>query len=252
MAVIYSASFVRPSQFLPDSTDTGSSVNFLSTLLDPWLGWRATGLGSSHTLVVDFGATTALAALVLDNLTTALVTIEGHASNSWGSPSFSDAAIAVSQDRTDDRYKLYRTLSSFNYRFMRLRTTSTATVDSSRGFGFGTFAALSAVSDFPALEFPVWDRVDPANEHPKAGGNASHVSLGKPFAQITIGQQYLREAEKAGFEALGQRGRHLPFVWYENLGDSSRVYICRRSGPFGLARGSASYLRFGGIVLRGS
>lgn len=253
--VISSASFITPSRVLPTTTDTGVSAANVADWAHPFRVWRATGFGSGNNLVIDFGVTTSVAAVHIDNLNCSLITIQGNATNSWGSPSFSNADVTVARDGRDGRYRLgYRALTSFNYRYMNIFTSQSSGIDGGVGLQVGTVACFSAVTQWTDSqpEFPLsWTAIDPCEEGEGfAGGGAEPVSLGNTYIEQSLTNANLEPAGISTMETVIGYGRSQLFLFYLNDGDTSHGYLVRRKGLVTMSRDSPGWWSYANILLR--
>ena len=214
--------------------------------------WRATGATENQWyLKFDFGAATyqPLAAVFLNDVNFDKVMIEGHASDSWGAPSFQQT-FAVSKDLRVNRHKAYCSLTTdggFDYQWMRIVMPTGATVTEAFASGgtawrIGTVAILTTDTD-KTIEFTV----NPAYPYRyaasqtfmdivRASGSKSRIGLGNNLywsGDITFD--------------LGMRGNEdelwkvnaldiaQPVVFYENLGHTQHAYLATRDNAMSIS-----------------
>lgn len=107
---------------LPTITASSSAAGYPVSnvaLVDPGKVWQVNTFGSGNNawFMVDFGAAKALNALFLNNCNFASATIQGNATDSWTSPSFSQS-VSLGRDDCQVR-KGFFALTGFNYRYLR-------------------------------------------------------------------------------------------------------------------------------------
>lgn len=95
--------------------------------LDPRVRWAANAYSTDESVVLDFGATASPTAIFLNQVNFPAATIQGNATDSWGSPSFTQA-IAPALDRCKNR-KGWFDLTGFSYRYMRILISAGQTLD---------------------------------------------------------------------------------------------------------------------------
>lgn len=165
-------------------TSSGANAAFPATNiqnLKPMVRWVADAYAGDVWLKADMGSAKVLTAAFLNQANFPACKIQGNATDSWGSPSFSlDCSLVV--DDTGNR-KGWFDLVAFNYRWIRILIASAQTLDNSEtvpalgNFIVGTSAALPAVIDFTARLVKRYDRFesDGGSLNKEARGRSRHV-----------------------------------------------------------------------------
>ncbi len=186
-------------------------------------------VSTAVTIVFDFTTAKALAGVMLHDINFTDVFIEGNATDSWGSPAFSQQFTPAKDERTE-RYKLYATLTGFNYRYMRLRIPAQTPVDGLSVFKIGTVVCLDTILEIS--ESPDWSYDYSADEEIKVNefesGGDERVNLGDLIWRGSFSfNPYIRTNE-GELWTLNSIKKDENLVFFENLGDVSKVYLCRR------------------------
>lgn len=103
---------------------SGSSAGFPAAniaLLDPGITWKADTFPNpaGAWLKVDFGSAQSVAGLFLNNANFTTATWQGNATDSWTSPSFSQA-LTNATDKAGKTKGFFSPTVAFNYRYLRL------------------------------------------------------------------------------------------------------------------------------------
>lgn len=141
-------------QDLGTVTSSGEAAGYPATNiedLDPGLVWKADAYAGDVWLKCDLGSAKALTALFVNRANFPELHIQGHASDSWGSPSF-DLECDLVQDDAGNR-KGWFDLTAFNYQWVRILIPSGQALDSGTvpevgNVILGASAALPIVRDF--------------------------------------------------------------------------------------------------------
>jgi len=117
------ANLITAATVLSVTSEDAGGVYLKANLAEPdrpFLPWRATG-ASAQRIVIDFGAATALDAIALIRANFLSATVQGNASNSWGSPSYSQA-VTVARNPYNRRYQHLHapTTGAFAYRYLSI------------------------------------------------------------------------------------------------------------------------------------
>lgn len=155
----------------------------------PWRSGGGTPLGE-QTITFDFGATVALGivALVRANFLTA--TVQGHASNSWGSPSYSEA-IQTGREPTSTRYGRALipsgTGSPFSYRWLRLVIAAQTPLDGAASFLLGGLWAGAWLTTPRGVDWGyTLRRIEPHTDvEPPHGGWMERSRRAEPIASLS-------------------------------------------------------------------
>lgn len=139
-------------------TSSGETAGFPDDnvkALDPMVRWKADAYEAAAWLKVDFGSAKSLTALFLNQANFPAATIQGNASDSWETPSFTMSAGLV-QDDAENR-KGWFDLTAFNYRWLRVLIPAGQTLDNSElvpalgNLIVGTSITVPLVSDLTPL-----------------------------------------------------------------------------------------------------
>lgn len=130
---------------------SSEAVGFPATNLqqyDPGLIWKAAAFSADVTITIDLGAAAAIPQIWLNNANFASATLQANASDSWGSPSVSQAVTLAKDDI--GIYKGYFDLSATNYRYVRVvipvQALTSGTVPQLGNIIIGTAADLRVAS----------------------------------------------------------------------------------------------------------
>ena len=187
-----------------------------------------------------FPGSQALTAIVLDDVNFDKVTIQGHATDSWGAPSFT-TTVSISRDNRVQRYKAYIPLTSFNYAYLRIYIPTDATA-------VGTYTTKWEVGRVACLASPTTLSVNPAEYRwtaPKArklvelpDGPTSVVQLSDShrFEATLTFSNALDSTALADLETLNELDSAQALVFYENGTDTSKVYICYKANDIEVTR----------------
>ena len=229
------------------------------TTLQPYALYKGTAaVSTAEALVFDMATATSLDAVVLDNVNMGTVVIQGHATDSWGAPSYDSGNVLVSQDARDGRYKLYHTLvgtgfDSTGYRFLRVQAGASATVDDETTFNVGSVAAVKTITTWTynpnnPFEYTFQQAVDPGE---KASGGVEPSSLGNPYVTLSLtGSPFPTSMEDTPINALMRHGQHRAVMFFYNQSDTSEVYQCVRSATVRVRKAGPNHIEVTGIVLR--
>lgn len=209
-----------------------TAINALD-FLRPRQIYKGTGAIASERLVLDFGATTQLDGLVLLNSNCGAITVAGNASDSWGAPSYADAAL-VGPDASDAQRKAFVDLSqtswaSVGYRYLALIPIGVAE-DGSGVLKLGGVLPLLSFTTWAKNPNPPYGRTaeDSVRSRGRLDGGVQHASLGPVHTDLTFELRVMTSAQDNAFWALQSYGRGSPIVVYRNMGDTSEVYVGHR------------------------
>lgn len=111
-------------------TSSGAASGYPAANLadpDPGLSWKADAYTGDLWLKMDFGAAKVLNAVFLNQANFPACTIQGNATDTWTSPSFTLSA-SLAKDEADNR-KGWFALTAFNYQFLRILIPASQTLD---------------------------------------------------------------------------------------------------------------------------
>ncbi|GAG50253.1 unnamed protein product, partial [marine sediment metagenome] len=217
----------HPKENMYDYRNLNKDLRAEDATKNDWL-WKA-----------DFGAAQAMAALFLNYINFDKVTIQGHATDSWGTPSFEET-FEISQDDRVQRYKAYCALTNFNYRWQRGFIPSDATlVGDLAVWAVSSVAALESVITLsPQITYGYDYSTDvPVKDSPKKSGGKERVGQGEDLiwtGEIPIGRR--TPTDESQLWSLNALNRAEPHVLFENEGNTQYAYLCWREDPVRLTR----------------
>jgi len=147
---------------------------------EPSREWRST-VKTETTIVCDTGAVgQVVAGVFLHGVNFSDAVIQGHASDSWGAPSFSEE-IEIAQCPESKRWKGLYAPTDFEYRYLRLKIPAQDPVDGEDFFRIGALVLCSEAPELPIN--PKWggyskSPIRPAEEVKFQGGSSEFVQLG--------------------------------------------------------------------------
>lgn len=167
------------------SEDATYVADNLQTPERPFLPWRTTVVTASSAVVDFLVAGRVVRLLLLVNVNYASVTIQGNASDSWGSPSFSQQ-YAVTKNPLTGRYQMGTFLTGFAYRYMRIlipaqQPTDGAAYFSTGGLWCGLIAGLPRGYRWGERRRVVEPRAD---VQPTSGAWRQRLIMGEPYMQL--------------------------------------------------------------------
>ena len=186
------------------------------------------------TIVIDFLTAKACKLAFLNDVNFTDVYIQGNATNTWTSPSFNQQ-YAISQDKRVQRYKLCAILTGFNYRYMRIKIPAQTPIDGLSAFRIGslfvTDTALLTLSKNPSHPYEY--------QAPKAkpyvteflSGGAEKINRGDiKIWQGSFGFNYYERTAEDDLWSLDALDEDEYLIFYENMNDTSKGYLCQRDG----------------------
>ena len=180
-----SLALVTGSEFTPSTEDATYAAVNAQTPQRPFLPWRTTALGAQN-LVIDFGAARTISLVILVNTNFTSATIQGNATNVWGSPSFSQN-ITIARNPQMWRYQHGVMISGFNYRFLRILIPSQTPVDGVAYYSLGgLWAGTLATLPRPFRWESTFETFQPRQDVMAPGGSRKRLSLGEPIARATV------------------------------------------------------------------
>ena len=238
MAVIYSADFIDLGTITSRTEASGYSDD---NVADKWRLKRRFRAGDNNTndwlLKFNLGSAKSVAAIVLLDVNFDTVQFQGHASDSWGAPSYESSELTVSQNKLTGRYNIYATIGE-TYQWWRIFIPSGASAVGSytSKWEVGTVAILDSATEFTRNISYGYTRSaeDAIKEIKLPHGGVEAVDIGGGVLKW-IGEfewENIQETNEDEVWALGRQGRAAPLIWYENDGDTSQVYCCRRATNF--------------------
>ena len=191
---------------------------------------------------IDGGATQTLAGIFLNKVNFSKVRIQGHATDDWGSPTYPGTDLTVTPNKTTGYGHVYIPLTGFDYQWKRIfiPTGATGIGPYTTKWEIGTLCMLSAVTELAH------------NISYGSGQTGTHFYKRAVNERIKTGEDIRWEGSlvfgnrptdhEAELWTLNRMDMSLPFVYYENLGDTSEAYLCVRDDSIEIKR-----FTYGGI-----
>jgi len=217
----------------------------IAELLSPEAEYRSVNTLET-TIVLDTGAAgTAIAGVYLGGLNVTSVTIEGNDTDSWASPSFSQA-VMISQDAELLKYKAFVALTDFEYRYLRIVVPVQSTTDGESFFRIGVAALMSAADELPINPQYSYERAPgwPHEEVELDGGGVETLILGLCMRFEAELEFQARQTHEATFHAINAVQPGQPFIFYENGwhdGGTEKAYLVRIQKPLSIKWEAESY-----------
>lgn len=166
-------------------------TNLAITVLDPFLQFRFaqyTTVGGEY-IVIDRGAGlagVAINAFFFNRCNFPHVHVQGHTSDSWGTPSF-DEGYDLVMDECDNRKGFFVPVAAFTYRFIRILIPLAQTLDS----GYGTTPAIGNLLFGTAAELPAVIQFN------------ANVARRTDSMQMDGGPEFVRSLQRARYQISG-------------------------------------------------
>lgn len=182
---------------------------------------------TDYLMKFDFGTTQTLVGIFLNDVNFNKVKIEGHATDSWSSPTYPGTDLTVSQNPVTGRYQIYIPVT-FAYRWLRIYIPAgtTAVGDYTTKWEIGTVCFLSAVTTL--AKNMSWDYGQTGKHFYKDSVN-ERVQTGEEIrweGSLVFGNR--TTSNETELWTLNKMNMALPFVYYENGGNTSEAYLCVR------------------------
>lgn len=192
------------------------------------------------TISIDMGAATVLAGVMLNDVNFTAAYVEGSADNvTWD---FSQL-IAISEDKTVKRYKIYVPLTAFNYRYFRVRITAQDPVARFPDTALSVFRIGTLVLCKQAVELtynpaagpytvsgaypePLINKFMDGGDEVVSRGDTKRGNIKFSFSPTTLDQV----GELRDLDAILKPTSNV--VFYRNNGDTWECYLCRSRGAF--------------------
>lgn len=248
-----SGTFAVPSAFASSTAATGFPASNVGDYTHPFRPYRSTSISDDTTFVtLDFGTGQPLYAVVIDNINVTKIHVDHSIDNASWNSDYND--LTVSRCITSGRYKIYVDLStkSFNWRYLRIRTAIGTTTDGTSYLSIGSILGLAqlnnwtAVPGFPYSITPM--RAWLPGDDFIAGGREP-ITIGNPYAQVTLSFPVIPTASVTYLKNLLVQPKASPLVFYVNQGDTSEVYICRRTADADLRMEGPAHWSVPSVVL---
>ena len=200
--------------------------------------YRAGGLPKSnedYLLKFDFGAEKSVVAIVLDDINFTPLRIRAHATdlgNDW-SGGFFYAAPGVTLDERVNRYSVYIP-AVFDKQWMVIQVPAGASAlgDYQDAWEIGRVVVLDSKNEFAKNAYSR-SAIKPFEDIKMPSGSIERVSLGDNLAwEGIVSIDNRAETDEAELWALNALDSSKPLVFYENRGETNKVYICLRDNAY--------------------
>ncbi len=238
MGIIYSNDFIAASAITAQSTASGFDPDNVQDYWRLKRRWRMDSADKSNInpiLRIDMGAAKTVEAIFLNDINFDKVLILGHASDlgtDWTAADFTSGIISVSYDPVVGRYKVYIPHSAFNYRWIApcVPTTASAVGPYQTKWEVGTVVLLDTVTELSKNMSYGYER-GPKQDTVDTGSHSS-VATSEVYWEGTAKFKTRTVAQEAEVLALGKISMEDPMIFYENNGDTSKCYLCRRLSDY--------------------
>jgi len=179
---------------------TSEDSNWLATnllIFDKRVRYWKTTVTTASNVVIDMASAKALKAVGIIDVNYSSCTIEGNATDSWGSPSFTSGSITIAKEKLTGLYRLhFAALTGFNYRFLRLVIANQTPTDGASEFRTGVLAVSvdSAAFTYGAIQAMSMQRGQAISVQDMHGGGQEKAQNGPAYASITFDIRRLRVA----------------------------------------------------------
>ena len=180
-------------------------------------------------IILDQGATNMLSGIFLNDVNFATCVIMGNASTNFGAPSFS-TQITISQDGRVGRYKAYHPLP-IDYRYIGITLPNgMAKTDALTVYRIGTIGLVKSMTTVTLMPTDYeWTADEECITNEMQGGWYEDVRMGDNVWEGTLSYSVgLTTVSEAEFKTLTTLRKNANLIFYENNGDESQAYICRR------------------------
>lgn len=186
------------------------------------------------TIVCNFGAAQSLVGLMLEDVNFASVTIEGNATDSWGSPSFSES-FTISKNPEIQRYNVWCALTSFNYQYLRIKIPTQSPLDLLSVFRIGRRTFIeTAIERSPAWGFTGGGSYPEPTVNEMKSGRREKISNGAYKIWSGDFTFELTTAEAADLWSLDSVEPDDYIAFYANFGDTSACCLCQKDTPLSI------------------
>lgn len=249
--IIFSDDFITSATITAISTASGYDADNVLNLVNLERNWRMNSANKSDTeavLIFDMAAAKSLTAIVLDHVNFDKVVIKGHDSdlseestsgqNEWGNSDFTSGEIAISKDAKTNRYKVFIPLPGFNYRYLAILipTTASSVGSYTSKWQIGRVGLIDSYYTFGRNDD--WGRQRGASqafyEVRFGSGRIVRASAGIKRWEATLNFNSPRRisSEEIDLDTLNNYNMEDTILFYENDGDTSKVYFCVRDTDY--------------------
>ena len=226
------------------STATGFAKKNVMNFWHLKCRFRADDLTKSDTnylIKFDLGSAQTVVGVMLNDINFDKACIYGHASDlgtDWSTASYDSGDISVSLDNIVNRYKAYIPLTAFNYQWLAVAVPSAASVVGTytTKWEVGEVAILDSVTTLAkTMSYGYQRQASKAfRDIELPYGGVERVALGDNlrWAGNTIFGNRTKTQENELW-TVNAMDNAKPIVFYENDGDTSKVYVCTKGDYVG-------------------
>jgi hypothetical protein len=207
----------------------------LRTLLYPLRTWRSTALGTQD-IILDLGAPVILTAYMLGTANFPLVTVAISSSPTFASDVTTRFnAVSVPSDARVGRRKVYLDDAGNGLAKQYVRIRPSGTPDGGATYyELGVIALPDPVVQMTEGPYPYrYTRKQAASRVAFRDGGEDVAERGRVHLEMVLAAEDWRQsaAVQGELSTLLDAGMVGPILLYENQGDASKVYVCRRVEP---------------------
>lgn len=215
--------------------------------------WRST-VTTETTIVFNYAAAKSIVGIVLSDVNFTACYIQACATDSWPGtyrlPAVS-GNLTVSKDERTQRYNIFIP-ATFNLQYSRLVITSQTPTDGAAYFRIGTAVHLNTVLTLTANPFLPYeysaDEKTVTNEFESGGYEV--VNLGDLIWEGAFSWTYLNATNEGEIWTINGLKKDANLIFYENISDTSKVYLCRRRSVIEVSELSVDVRRIPTVTLR--
>ena len=218
--------------------DSTNDVLIAGTVPDAQI-WKSSDAGETWTLKKDIKDEQSLDSIVLNDVNFDKVIIRGHNSSlgvDWTTASYNSGTITINKDTQVNRYSIYIPLTNFKYGYIAIIVPTTASVVGIyfNKWEIGRIGLLHTATEFSKTMSRNYKRgAERAfSELNLKSGHDERLIKG-PIRWIgTLDFQARTTAEEADLTTLNNMDIGDTLIFYENNGDTSKVYFCLRDDDY--------------------
>lgn len=225
--------FIEPTVETPSSEDSGKPWSNAADYNRLRRHYRSL-VQTEVTIVCNFGAAKALVGLFLNDVNFTAVTIQGNATDSWVTPSFTED-FTVAKNVLTQRYQIYCALAAFNYQYLRIKIPAQTPADGLSVFRVGTRVFILTQLELarnPSMGYARRAGYPAPIVNQFLSGGRELISQGDyKIWSGTFSFDNIEWEHEPDLWTLDAFQPDDPVVFYENLGTNSHAYLCRKDDP---------------------
>ena len=243
--------FVTIAAIEVDTEDANYPMSNLVLDSNPKRQYRTTVQTQSR-IYYNFGAVAKAVKIVeLTDVNFVNILIAGNNTSDWTTPLFPDQAFTISKNIETQRYNLCAVLTGFNCQRLRLTIPAQTPLDLSV-FRVGSMVCCDTVlelADSPAFPYK-YSASEAMKKNEFESGGEERINLGDLIWRGSFGFDLYAKTAESDFWILNSVLKHQNIVFFENLGDTSKSYLCRRDSGIEVLWHQAQLVRTDKIALR--